>query len=314
LPSKRFPILLSVLGLPLIIAGCAWNFAPGKALDGSLVSGGLTRTYHLFIPPSYGPGRPSALVLVLHGGGGSGKGMNALTHFNRIAAREGFLVVYPDGVNGNWADGRAFTPPDLAGVDDVRFLSDLISALSSAYSIDPDRVYVTGISNGGFMTQRMGCALADRIAAIAPVAAGLPENLQGSCSPSRPLPVIEFAGTSDPLVPYAGGTVGPGNRGQTLAAAGTIAFWAAQAGCQTQPSITDLPDASPTDGTRVQWTAFRGCAPSTDVFLYTIVGGGHTWPGGWQYLPVALVGRTSRDIDASELIWAFFKAHPRQNR
>lgn len=308
----RKPLLLCLtfLSLPLFVSACAWSFAAGSTLEGNLISGGLTRHYRLFIPPSYSPAQPIPLVLVLHGGGGSGKGMNVLTHFNRIAAREGFLVVYPDGVNGNWADGRGFTPPELAGVDDVRFLSDLITALSKTYSIDPDRVYVTGISNGGFMTQWLGCALADRIAAIAPVAAGLPANLQTTCSPSRPMAVIAFAGTDDPLVPYDGGTVGPGNRGRTLSATESIALWASKAGCQPQPTFTDLPDTHLLDGTSVRLASFHACTPGTDVQLYTIVGGGHTWPGGLQYLPAALIGRTNRDIDASELIWAFFKAHP----
>jgi polyhydroxybutyrate depolymerase len=242
------------------------------------------------------------LLLVLHGSGGTGVGTVTLTHMNDLADQQDVIAFYPDGLNKGWADGRGASDSDQRGVDDVAFFSQLITTLEGQYAIDPHRVYVTGISNGGFMTQRLGCELADRIAAIVPVVATLSTNQAATCAPSRPMPILYILGENDPLVPYNGGTV-RGDRGTTFSATDSLAAWAKFDGCTGAPTTRTLPDRVQ-DDTHVSETLYTNCQGGAQVGLYSVAGGGHTWPSGEQYLPAALVGRTTRQIDNGDL-WAF---------
>jgi polyhydroxybutyrate depolymerase len=264
---------------------------------------GVERTYLLDVPPSYRPGTPAPLVMVFHGAGGSGRRMAPHTGFSRLAAREGFVAVYPDGLRRRWNDGRSA----VATQDDVGFVKALLDTLERELSLDSTRVYATGISNGAMFSYRLACELPGVFAAIAPVAGATPANLAETCGRTEPVSVLAIQGTADPLLPYAGGGVG-GGRGGVLSAAESIAFWAGVAGCGGTPAVTDEPDRV-RDGTRVRVTAYSGCRDGRAVELYTIQGGGHTWPGGPRV--GRSVGRVSREIDATALIWAFFARHPR---
>jgi polyhydroxybutyrate depolymerase len=275
--------------------------------SGSLSFGGLTRTYQGHLPASYDGVKALPLMLALHGHGGDGQGMQGLTHLNTIADEHGFIVVYPDGYQKSWADGRGVTEADQAGVNDVGFLSALIDALAGQYKVDRSRVYVTGISNGGFMSERLACDLSNKIAAIATVAAPMPVGLAARCAPGRPVPYLLMQGTADPLVPAQGGTV-LGERGTVLSVSATIQQWVALDGCPSPPATGNEPNTA-NDGTSVSYQIYSGCRNASAVALYLVEGGGHTWPGGFQYLPVSLVGKTSRDIDAGEVIWTFFQPH-----
>jgi polyhydroxybutyrate depolymerase len=268
--------------------------------DGSIIVGGAARTYHVHLPPRETTALP--MLLALHGGSGTGAGVSALTHLNDLADREGVLVVYPDGLRKSWADGRGVTDAERQGVDDIAFFRQLITTLQAQYSIDSHRVYVTGISNGGFMTQRLGCELADRIAAVVSVAATFSTNLAATCAPSRPLPILYVLGENDPLVPYAGGVIN-GNRGTALSAADSLAAWAKLGGCTGAPTTRTLPDRVQ-DDTHVSETLYTNCQSGAQVGLYSVAGGGHTWPSGRQYLPVAAVGHVTHQIDNGDL-WAF---------
>jgi polyhydroxybutyrate depolymerase len=242
------------------------------------------------------------LFLVLHGGSGTGAGMIALAHVNDLADKEGIVVVYPDGLHKSWADGRGVTDADQRGVDDVAFFRRLITTLQGQFAIDARRVYVAGISNGGFMTQRLGCELANEIAAVVAVAATLSTNLAASCAPSRPMPILYVLGENDPLVPYAGGVVN-GDRGTVLSASESLSAWAKVAGCAGTPTTRTLPDRVQ-DNTHVSQTLYTNCQVGAQVGLYSVAGGGHTWPSGEQYLPVAVVGRVTHQLDNADL-WAF---------
>jgi len=312
-------IVLLLLALTLGAAGCRLTQhapapPPSAAMTattaatygdhtGSMVIGGLTRTWLLHVPTKYSSLNPAPLLLALHGRLGDGKGMASLTHLSQVSDQYGFVVVYPDGYQRGWADGRGATTADQAGVDDVAFLSALIATLSSAYAIDARRVYVTGISNGGFMAQRLGCDLSAKIAAIAVDAATFPVNLADRCAPSHPMPVLLFNGTNDPLVPYGGGVVA-GDRGEVFSAPQTAARWAALAGCAPTPASATA-STLVNDGTTVSDVTYSGCGGNALVRLYTINGGGHTWPGGTQYLPASIVGKTTHNLDASQTLWAF---------
>ncbi len=288
---------------------------PGESVR-HLAHGGRDRSYILHVPAGYNAARPASLIVALHGGGSEAKETPPLSGLSRLSDREGFIVVYPEGIQGSWNDGREDpeVPAQRLQVDDVGFITAVIDDVSRDYAVDPRRVYATGISNGGFMSHRLGCELSGRIAAIAPIVATMPEALK--CRPGRAVPVVMFVGDADPLVPYEGGHIQTGFGRQRpsviLSAQVTAWFWAVNNGCNlASVAFSSLPDNDKTDGVRVRREAFDGCRDNADVVLYVMEGGGHVWPGGPQYLPQVIIGRATHDIDASEMAWAFFKDHPR---
>ncbi|MEO8395312.1 MAG: PHB depolymerase family esterase, partial [Chloroflexota bacterium] len=253
------------------------------------------RDYLLYLPVNYTREQPIPLLLVLHGGSGTAHSMIKLTQgiFNTLADEHNFMVVYPNGFGRQWNDGR-FQVRGGRNIDDVGFIRELIDSLASAYAVDTQHVFVTGMSNGGHMAYRLACDLSDKIAGIASVAALMPDNLEQACTPHRPMPVLIIAGTEDTLVPYRGGTVGGQllRRGTVASADVTLRFWAKINGCTGEPEVTDLEDRDPRDGTHIRETLYSSCDAPT--VMYTIVGGGHTWPGGLQYLDERIIGKTSR--------------------
>ncbi len=268
-----------------------------------LVSGGLTRTFLVHVPASYTGSAAVPLVLAYHGSGGTGQGMSLLTHFSRVADTSGFIAVYPDGINKVW-----LTNPS---VDDIGFTRDLIRYLEAKYKIDARRVSATGMSNGGFMCYSLAYSLSDVIAAFAPVSALLPSASVYLKFP-RPVSVHIIQGTADPLVPYNGGpisSIASNSKATVMSAPNTASYFAKLDGCSTQVTTESLPDRVSTDGSTAKRATYGGGRNGTEVVLITVVGGGHTWPGGPQYLPVSVVGPVCQDFDASELIWQFFARH-----
>ena len=269
--------------------------------------GGVTRSYVAHVPQKL-PAHP-ALVLAFHGHGGNGAGMERLSGLDAPADRNGFIVVYPDGMNHGWNDGRSIG----SHADDTGFVTALIAAFAKQYAIDPHRVYAAGFSNGATFTQVLGCRFADRFAAIAPVEGTMPAIDRAGCRPQRALSVLEIGGTADPIMPFAGGQITLpifGQRGEVLSVADTVAFWASNAGCARAPAVFQLPAVEPADGTSVTRKTFPGCRGATGVVEYDITGGGHTWPGGRPYFSERIIGKTSNQLDAAATIAAFFLAHP----
>ena len=305
-------IITKTIWLPVLtFASCAFSQSQSGNFSGELQFGGLARTYSVHVPSSYQKAHSVSLVLAFHGGGGQGKGMARLTGLTGLSDREGFIVAYPDGIDKHWNDGRETI---TSKVDDVSFISALIDQIARDYSIDRKRVYATGISNGGIFSERLACDLADKIAAIASVAGAMPQNIYARCNPPRPVSVLMFHGTDDPLVPYNGGDVrrvaGQGLGGKVLSVADTIKYWVSHNKCSPSAVTAQLPDKDPEHGTKIRRDVYGQCKEGSEVVLYTIENGGHTWPGGLQYAPERLIGKTNRDINASEIIWDFFKAHP----
>jgi polyhydroxybutyrate depolymerase len=271
----------------------------------SLQFGGLTRTCYVHLPPGYDGTNSFPLVLALHGMGGDGPGMAGLTHFNAVADQGSFIVAYPDGIRRRWSFGPL---PLLGGIDDVGFIAALIAALSADLAIDPARVYAVGMSNGGGLVDLLACQRADLFAACAVVVATIAAFMQHVCRPARPTSMMLILGTDDPLIPFAGGY---GRRRQMLlSGSATAQHWARVAGCAPVPVVSYLPDIAH-DGTRVRCEVYSGGREGAEVVLYVIEGGGHTWPGGMPYLPERFIGKTSRQMDASEVIWDFFQRHSR---
>ena len=306
------PILIRVvlLGMLLLLGGFSRAHA-GADSSHSLRFDGVERTYLVHLPPGAADA-PRPLLLVFHGGGGTARGMPRFTHLDAVADRAGLIVAYPQGIDRHWNDGRDSIKNK---VDDVGFVRALIDALEHDYSVDRQRIYAAGISNGGIFVERLGCDLSDRIAGIAAVAGSLAQDYSTACRPPQPVSVLQFDGTADPIVPYGGGRVadfgGHGEGGLVLSVADTTAFWARMDGCASASELQPQPVLAAFDPTRVYFRDWRGCHDGSAVALYQIQGGGHTWPGGPQYLPRFIVGRASRQIDASETMVRFFLDHPR---
>ena len=261
---------------------------------------GAPRSYLLHLPASR-RGEPMPLLFVFHGGGGTASNIAEHTRLSPAASPRGYAVVYPDGVNGHWSDGRAAR----AGADDVGFVRLLLDTLLRELPVDSRRIYATGISNGAGMAFRLACDLPRRFAAIAPVAGALPAELEHRCATAAPVSLLMFQGTLDRLMPYDGGDLS--HRGRVLPVVTTAGLFARLNGCAPEPMVAAEPDTV-TDGTRVRRSSYGGCREGHDVVLFTIEGGGHTWPGG---PPVGRsVGRVTRDLDANRAMLDFFDRHP----
>jgi polyhydroxybutyrate depolymerase len=285
-----------------LLAGSAYRrFQEGASgrgnKPGSLDIGGRTRRYLLHAPPAYDGKKPLPLVLVLHGGGQSPESAERMSGMSAKADKEDFLVVYPSGTGRSsrmptWNSGNCCGYAMQNNVDDVTFLRALIDKLEHDYSADPRRIFVTGISNGGMMSYRIGCELADKIAAIAPA-----EGAQDTdCRPSGPVSVIVFHGSADRLVPFNGGStpfqIGPKRTDNSVANA--VAFWVKNDGCSPTPKHEE--------NSAVHTDIYSGCKNGTGVALYAIQGGRHLWPGSRI---------SGNNVAATELMWSFFLQHPK---
>lgn len=304
----------NLLALPLLcfVATGAADGAERTTVARTIQVDGVTRTYFLRVPRNAGPG-PAPLVLVFHGGGGNGPGTERLTRFSALADREGFLVAYPEGIDRNWYDGREFagSRAHREHIDDVGFVAALLDAIPHIHAVDPHRVYATGISNGAIFY--LAARLSSRIAAIAPVVGGIADPPEPWFHPEQPVSVLVIQGTSDPLVPYHGGPIAFG-RGKIIDTDEAVRRWAAVDGAAREPVEKALPAGNPKDHCGGARTSSAGGRDGSEVAVVRLQGGGHTWPGGTQYLPAMLVGRVCRDFDATALIWEFFRAHPRPDR
>jgi polyhydroxybutyrate depolymerase len=301
--KSRKPVLAAVvvlISVPVMLAlaeGVSYHVRNRN--NGTIVSSGLTREYLLYVPRSYDRAKPTALVISLHGAGMWPASQMEASRWNDVADTEGFIVVYPSGLDGNgprvWEVNRG---PGL--LQDVKFISDLIDTLQTSYNIDPTRIYANGLSNGGGMSFVLSCTLSDRIAAVGMVGAAL--LLEWSwCTDTRPIPMIAFHGTADTAAPYHGGKSWVSSRPFANVPTFT-ANWARRNRCAATPIEASIA----ADVTRLQYT---DCAPNAPVMLYRIEDGGHTWPGGGP-LPEWFVGPTTHSIDASRTMWEFFREHP----
>jgi polyhydroxybutyrate depolymerase len=243
---------------------------------------GIERSYKVHLPPDYTPDSLYPLVFNMHGYGSNAIEQQLYSGFDFVADTAGIILVYPNGVDNTW------NVYGSTGVNDGGFISALIDTMAAGYSIDLDRVYSTGMSMGGFMSYRLACELYTRIAAIASVTGLL---VTDPCEPARPVGILQMHGTADQTVPYSYVPL-------------TINFWTGLDNCPSQPVVTDLPNIDTTDNSTVTVSYYGLCDDSTEVILYTINGGEHTWPGA-----LINIGVTNQDINASVEIWNFFKKY-----
>lgn len=242
----------------------------------NLTHDGRERSYLLYVPTSVDWDKPVPLILVFHGGTGNGKSARVMSGFNEVADRHGFIVAYPDGTGRlsddiilTWNGGECCGYAQKNNVDDVGFARAVVADVQSQMNIDSKRIYATGMSNGGILSQRLACEASDLFAAIAPVAGTL--NFP-NCDPSEPLSVIEFHGTADLHLPYAGGVGAESLAGVDFASVTeSIQFWVAANNCEIEPQSESFAD--------IQHETWN-CAGNVNVELYAVIGGGHAWPGG----------------------------------
>lgn len=279
----------------------------------TLIVDGRERSFLVQAPAR--PDGPLPVVFVFHGGGGRGENM-ARNSFREMVAREDFLAVYPSGWKGNWNDGRdaARIAAQQESVDDVRFVRAIVDDLATRYSIDRTRVFATGASNGGIFAHYLAANAADLFAAIAPVIGGLAEPVAPTFRPSRPISLLVIQGDADPLVPIQGGPIARNDRGgRVIATDAMLALYLRHNRIDGAPTIVEPPDRDPDDGCRTVIHRYPPGEEGVRVEYWLIEGGGHTMPGS-RRLPAAArearVGRTSRDFDGLQAIWAFFKSCP----
>lgn len=258
--------------------------------------GELRRQYLVHVPAKYFETEaPVPLLMVLHGAGGTGEGMEAISGFDMISDKEGFIVAYPDAVEYAWNDGRG---DEVSVIDDVGYLAHLIDSVANKANIDRSRVYVAGYSRGGMMSFRLGCALPKQIAALASVASTFPVFVLKECQNTPPKPVMIIQGTDDPVVPWMGA------EGGLYSAAESLRYWSEHNRCTALGPILEAGDQDPLDGTRLMTQ--EGVKCKQPVRLYGVFHGGHTWPGHPFNVDFD-IGLTSMDFNASAAIWDFFK-------
>ena len=286
-----------------IVAVARGPLVPGDSTR-SVEVGGTTRTYRLHVPPGFDPARPTPLVLALHPFATNAATMARISGFDPVADRAGFLVAYPNGTGRGpllrWNVG--IDPADKT--DDVAFLTRVIEDVSGATTVDPRRVFAAGFSNGAMMSYRLASERSDRVAAVAAVAGTMTTD---PIRATRPVPVLHVHGTDDRMVAYDGRLWRDPGGARLRGVEDTVRAWARFNGCATTPETATLPRAKE-DRLEVETVRWGGGRDGSEVILYRVVGGGHTWPGSAGN--AAMPGNAA-DLDAAALIWDFFAAHPR---
>ena len=298
--------LLVIIGLPvLLILIILLSVSFANRNNAAIVSSGEKREYLLYVPRSYDPTKPTPLIVSLHAAMNWPAYQMKISQWNKAADENGFIVVYPAGSDPlhlgpkAWFMNGSRSPSTMP---DVKFISELIDTIEAHYNIDSTRIYANGMSNGGGMAFALSCTLSKRIAAIGAVSAA--QSLPSSwCADSTPIPMIAFHGTADPFVPYKGAPPGWLNPNAPFP---NVATWTASWARRNHCALNPIDSIVAVDVTRREYT---DCARNASVVLYTIKGGGHQWPGG-KPIPEWIVGRLSNNVDATSLMWAFFREHP----
>jgi len=289
-------IKLFILSLSFLVS-CNL-FSQTTILD-TIESGGLQRNFRLYVPTAYDGSEPVPLVLNLHGYTSDAFGQDLYANFRVIADTANFLIVLPNGTLDGFGQRywNCFTEPGI-GVDDVAFLSDLIDSVSANYNVDANRIYSTGMSNGGFMSHTLACELSNKIAAIASVAGSIDEDRFSACDPQHSMPVMQIHGTADETVPYEGNF-------DFMPVESVVDYWKEFNNCDAAAEFTSIPDVIPGDSCTAEHYVYGGGDNNVNVELFKIIDGGHTWPG----TALTFLGVTNLDINACKEIWYFFSRY-----
>ncbi len=277
----------------ILLACCCSTMLWAQTITGSLAHGGILRTYRLHIPANYSPTQPCPVVFNLHGYGSDAPEQILLSQMNAIADTAGFIVAYPEGLPDGGGQ-RIWNSGYGLGTDDVGFINALLDSIAANYTVNQQRVYSTGLSNGGIMSNTLACELNGRIAAIASVAGTMSWMQWGNCRTVAAMPVLHIHGTTDIVVPYNGNTA-------LLSVVALVNHWRDRNGLTTASTTTAYPNINPTDGSNAELIVYQ-TGSAVPVHLIRVNNGGHSWPGSG----IIISGNTNMDIDASVEIWKFF--------
>ena len=287
--------------LPAIVLVLSVNFGYTQSVIRSIMHDGIARSYRLYVPSIYDGTEPVPIVFNLHGYTSNANQQEFYGDFRPISDTANFILVHPDGTED--ATGTTFwnafgSPTET--VDDVGFISALIDTLAANYNVDLNRIYSTGMSNGGFMSYHLACTLSERITAIASVTGAMIDPAFLSCDPVHPTPAMQIHGTADPTVPYNGST-------GVLGAFESAEYWVAFNNCNPTPVETAVPDVDMTDMCTADHFVYSGGDAGSSVEFYRVNGGAHTWPGTNPFF--STLGVTNQDFSASVEIWRFFSQY-----
>ena len=284
--------------LLLLLIGCTFSSFAQETINASITHDGIQRDYILYIPELYDGNTTVPLVLNFHGFGSSASQQMFYGDFRDIADTEGFLLVHPEGTTfiGNQFWNVGF-PGLSSNIDDVGFTEALIDELATLYAIDLDRVYATGMSNGGFMSFLLACQLSEKIAAVASVTGSMTQDTFDDCNAQHPTPILQIHGTEDDVVLY-------NENNLSLPIPDVISYWVDHNNCETTPTTTTLPDVDVSDGSTLEHSVYEDGDNGVTTEHMKVIGGGHTWPGS-----VLNTAGTNQDIDASMEIWLFFSRY-----
>jgi polyhydroxybutyrate depolymerase len=289
------------------------HFRPAtRAVRKTIAVDRLNRQYLVFTPRVLPPFSPVAVVL--HAGGGSARRMERRTRFNALAAQQGFVVVYPESIGGNWNDGRGCSAirAQRENIDDVTFVRRILDEVASQHSIDRRRVFVTGASNGAMLAHRLAAEASDIICAIAPVVGGMAPAIATNFCPEFPVSILIIQGAADPIVPIAGGSIVVDRferRGEVISTHDVVTRYCSRNGNSGEAERTIL-DVDPHDATSLEMVRYHDGIGGTKTSLYLIKGGGHAWPGPPLNRLDRKLNLASQDISATDVIWDFFKSCP----
>ena len=282
----------------LLFTGFVFSSSAQQTINASITHDGIERDYILYVPEIYDGSTAVPLVLNFHGFGSSASQQMFYGDFRDIADTEGFLLVHPEGTTliGNQFWNVGF--PGLSStIDDVGFTEALIDELATLYTIDLDRVYATGMSNGGFMSFLLACQLSEKIAAVASVTGSMTQDTFDDCNAQLPTPVLQIHGTEDDVVSY-------NENNLSLPIPDVISYWVDHNNCETTPTTTTLPDVDVSDGSIIEYSVYEDGVNGITTEHMKVIGGGHTWPGS-----ILNSAGTNQDIDASMEIWLFFSRY-----
>ena len=282
----------------LLFTGFVFSSSAQQTINASITHDGIERDYILYVPEIYDGSTAVPLVLNFHGFGSGASQQMFYGDFRDIADTEGFLLVHPEGTTliGNQFWNVGF--PGLSStIDDVGFTEALIDELATLYTIDLDRVYATGMSNGGSMSFLLACQLSEKIAAVASVTGSMTQDTFDDCNAQLPTPVLQIHGTEDDVVSY-------NENNLSLPIPDVISYWVDHNNCETTPTTTTLPDVDVSDGSTIEYSVYEDGVNGITTEHMKVIGGGHTWPGS-----ILNSAGTNQDIDASMEIWLFFSRY-----
>ncbi len=283
------------------------SYLDANQLRSTDTSNEIARNYTIYVPPSYDASQSTPLVVALHGRPDSGYGIAYLLDMNQTAQQNNFVVVYPHGIEQSWNYTRGFPEFDPNPLNDTEFLTTLVDDLALDLNIDRQRVYVTGFSNGGFMTQRLACETDDTFAAFAVIGAAMTDGLAQLCEDKPPVNIMFIHGTHDESIPW-GGLVREDGLVITWSIFDTLTFWTTHNGCSPEQSTQEtLPHTEQSSDTSLVLFTFGGCINNMNIPFYIIEGGGHNIPGVSGRLDTERFGAVNMDMRAPDTIWEFFE-------